>query len=1139
MDDEKLEIVLRVKEDLKGFREFIKEAEKAKQEALKTVSGIDKIKASLSGVVGVARKAAAALKKIGTAPVKAIIGLKNAVVELGNKAKWAFTLIVAVTATMGRKAVNAASDASESLSKLGAVYGSTTDIVIEKARAMQKELGLSYYSIAEDFGDIGALLKGFGMNAEKAAEESEKALRTAYDLASYHNISFSEAMNKIRAGLTGETEPLKHVGIIVLEDQMKAYAKTLGLTWKKLTIAEKAQLRLDTIFNQAVAQGAVGDHTRTMHLYAGQVRILSENFKTLATTLGDKFKGVVLPIIQELNKNFNSIFSEENVSKALKMTAGIITITGAIAALGTALTVLSSPGGALAFLAVGAAPIMYEAWKENVGGVQGLFNNLFKNITEQLNEWYRSFKEMYFKINGLINKNKLESLTKSRQSMEKAVGLATSGASIPHYDIQRAIMDAGLASEETNRLLDMLGAAWEDRKITFEEFESIFKEYQISTTKLSDELEGRAKELEEGYTSTIDKTIGDDLKVAGAKYKKQWESFLKDTVNFTGELGEAVLKELKELLETRLGITIDVSGGSLSPTGQGAPPGPDVGGAAKTTWQDKFIKGLPETTKSLTQLSTSVYQVADLLQSDFMDSVSGVMSGLAGVSGSMETMAKGGGMNSLIGILGLGSSMGGIAGAFGGNAQGGTIGGLIGGGLGMAVGGPIGAAIGSAAGGAIGGMIGGDDDEASKRAEIERESAKIQQAAAQEFSKAVDKFKEDVVDKGLAEVFQTVSKLKKADASYSEVLSSLQQGRRRSDEVTVESFKRFLPTLESTGELMQFVKASIGKAHYIYKGGEYRIDTGKGKRGGIDIETLARAIVGYNDNLLEGFENTMETIIGFTKDSVREGVKSGFEEGNIEDILTKQVSDSLLNVFSNTKIFNQAAIGVSDTMTDLISEALKKDENMGVSMPKAGFDNIKDYIEWFKKYQEVATEEINKIKEELGLMPTHIAKAAQELKGFLSKAMSDALSANDFNKFNSSLGESIYNSVKSSLIKAFTESATYKKYIDKFMNTGDMEDELSKAGSFKEAYEIMQKHLQKMEEKLRGEGLSFGTTEGGSTGEKPDWTTGSHFEKEAKTVITHNHYYYEPKIENLFGEEKEQVYQGFLDFKRDMEVETV
>ncbi len=1148
-NEEQLKVVLTVKEDLAGFRSFIKEAEKAKKAAEESVKGVNSMVLSMKKLAEYATRVALTLKAFAKTASKAFVSLKNTLVDLGNKAKYAFTLVVAVTSSLGALAINQASDATESLNKLSAVYTETTDLVIKKAKEMSSELGLSYYTIADDFGNIGALLKGFGMDAKTTVTESEKLLRTAYDLASYHNLSFEESITKLRSGLTGETEPLKQIGILILDDQMKDYAASLGLVWKELNNAEKAQLRLNSVIEQASAQGALGDQVKTIKEFAPQVRVLKENFKTLGIELGQNLKRIALPFLKSFNDNFSKIFSESNIEHIKTMTAGVLGLTGMFAGLGMAVAAITSP---LTYI-IASGFAFYKAWESNILGVQDLFTQLFGNIRIELNDVFRDLALKFNDLRAYVNKNKIESLNTSQEYMLKATLDYKDGKAIGRRNLDRAIYEGGFSNEDRNQLTTLLNNIWSNnnkegnRFITREEFETFYSKYNEIASKYRDKLEENILKIDESYNNSKDFEI--------KKYIS--ESFL-ELIEKTGKYTEEQVKKIMEKVKESLDIEIPTVNSVTSAT-NGVQMGDNyislssqrndkylIDQAADKHLEDlkKEKKEREKNIKALKQMTTSIYQVANLMDDSFLKDMAGVGSGISAMVTGLDSFNNSNSNTqkfaSVMGIFASGAAMGTSTGGNGtGAAVGSAVGMGVGAGIGAAFGNPMaGAAIGSGIGGMVGGAFGPGDD-SDKAAKLAKESAEIQRAAAYEFSRAVDKFKEDVVDKGLGEVFSTITSLKNADADYWEVLKELQTGRRDSDEIVVDNIRQFLPTLTNDEDLLQFIRASIGTANFHWEDGEYVVDTGKGKRGGIDTAGLADAIVKYNDNLLDGFEDTLETILGMTKDTIRQGVQSGFKGGDIENILGGKIETSLINAFTNTKVFNSMTIGMSDIFSKSISDALGKDENLGIELSTEGVDTIEEYIEWLKKYEDVASQEVEKILEQYGILTTEANKLVKDMTSSITKAMNEALKANDFSKFNTSLGQSIYDSVKSSLIKAFAESSTYKKYIDKYMNTEEINKKLEETTSFEDAYKVMQDYLKEVEGQLKKEGLDFNSTSGTSGQSDTNWNSGSYLGKEATQSVVNNYYIYQPDVENLYGDTKEELFDDWDEWQRKQKNEKV
>jgi hypothetical protein len=68
----------------------------------------------------------------------------------------------------------------------------------------------------------------------------------AGDMASFYNLDAQEAFDKLRSGISGETEPLKQLGINLSVANLEAFALANGIekSYDKMTEQEKALLPL-------------------------------------------------------------------------------------------------------------------------------------------------------------------------------------------------------------------------------------------------------------------------------------------------------------------------------------------------------------------------------------------------------------------------------------------------------------------------------------------------------------------------------------------------------------------------------------------------------------------------------------------------------------------------------------------------------------------------------------------------------------------------------------------------------------------------------------------------------------------------------------------------------------------------------
>jgi hypothetical protein len=217
--------------------------------------------------------------------------------------------------------IKAASDLNETMSKVGVVFKTSTDAVMNWSSGTLKSIGLARLSaldMASTFGDMGTSM---GLNVAEAAKMSMGLVNLTGDMASFKNIKPEEVHVALTSIYTGETESLKRLGIVMTETNLKQFAKTEGIKkeLKEMTQAEKVQLRYAYVTKMSA--NSIGDFERTQASAANQMRIFQEGLKELATKIG----GLLLPAFTKklalLNKLLDMFqrMSVENQKLGLKI----------------------------------------------------------------------------------------------------------------------------------------------------------------------------------------------------------------------------------------------------------------------------------------------------------------------------------------------------------------------------------------------------------------------------------------------------------------------------------------------------------------------------------------------------------------------------------------------------------------------------------------------------------------------------------------------------------------------------------------------------------------------------------------------------------------------------------------------------
>lgn len=260
-----------------------------------TLKATDKTK----GVLG---KVGGALAGIGK------MALKGAAVGLAA----AGTAAVA----FGVKAVMAAADAEEMMSKLNATFGDASEDMISNLDDFAAATGRSRYELRGAATDMGAVLKALGATDEQAASMSTSMIQLSTDLGAFNNLPTADVAHKIQTALTGEFESLKSLGVVINQAKLNQELLNMGIEGgtAAATDYQKAMAIQNIIMRQtADAQGAAERETGS---FTGQMVSLKAALSDATIEIGTKLLPVVTPLITKL-----AAFAAEVLPKVVQWVA--------------------------------------------------------------------------------------------------------------------------------------------------------------------------------------------------------------------------------------------------------------------------------------------------------------------------------------------------------------------------------------------------------------------------------------------------------------------------------------------------------------------------------------------------------------------------------------------------------------------------------------------------------------------------------------------------------------------------------------------------------------------------------------------------------------------------------------------------
>jgi hypothetical protein len=202
---------------------------------------------------------------------------------------------------LAKQFVTGASDINESLAKNEQLFGRHATMIDKWSKSTARNLGVSRAEALESAGAFGSLFETIGLADQPAARMSRRFVQLAADLASFHNATPVEALEALRSGLVGESEPMRRFGALLSETRVKAeaYASGIAKAGEELTEQQKVQARYQLILKDT--QSAQGDATRTGDQFAGQMRRLKAQVQDAGAAIGAELIPFVLRAARGLN----------------------------------------------------------------------------------------------------------------------------------------------------------------------------------------------------------------------------------------------------------------------------------------------------------------------------------------------------------------------------------------------------------------------------------------------------------------------------------------------------------------------------------------------------------------------------------------------------------------------------------------------------------------------------------------------------------------------------------------------------------------------------------------------------------------------------------------------------------------------
>lgn len=225
--------------------------------------------------------------------------------------------------------IDYASDLAEVQNVVDVTFGSATEAINSWSKECLAAYGMNEVSAKRYAGTLGAMLKSSGLAGDAIVDMSKDMVGLAGDMASFYNLDLETAFEKIRSGISGETEPLKQLGINMSVANLEAYALSQGITtaYNEMSQAEQVMLRYNYLMSTTA--DAQGDFARTQDSYANQTRLLSESWLEFTGIMAEQLLPVLTTVVSWLNNIV--AFLTENADMVSAVLVGLATTVGILA----------------------------------------------------------------------------------------------------------------------------------------------------------------------------------------------------------------------------------------------------------------------------------------------------------------------------------------------------------------------------------------------------------------------------------------------------------------------------------------------------------------------------------------------------------------------------------------------------------------------------------------------------------------------------------------------------------------------------------------------------------------------------------------------------------------------------------------
>ncbi len=270
---------------------------------------INKATKAMNGYKSEIKQTTAQMEKLGNKSVLSLDKVSSGLKSMRNAGAVMSATVTAPLVMFGKESIQSYVDAQETEDlfrvSMGTNAAAAESFVNDKASQMKQ---IDPLVMKENIAVMYEMTHAMGATSGESLEMSQNLAMLAEDLGSLKNVDASEAFDKLRSAMSGESEPLKAWGYIINDTNVKQWALTNGLIeqGEELDDAQKAWARYNLILEKT--KTAQGNLLETGDSPANQIKATKAELAQASRELGEK----LLPILSDLLGMVNGVIDKWN-----------------------------------------------------------------------------------------------------------------------------------------------------------------------------------------------------------------------------------------------------------------------------------------------------------------------------------------------------------------------------------------------------------------------------------------------------------------------------------------------------------------------------------------------------------------------------------------------------------------------------------------------------------------------------------------------------------------------------------------------------------------------------------------------------------------------------------------------------------